>query len=145
MRPLLTSFLAMQIAACGGGPSGTTPTTPAAVDTTAAALSAVPTARFGIEALPEADGIPRSSISVQVDGKSEHLADISGTAALIPTDGYAAQGIPVAAIEACGAWWAGAGSYYYLILEAGRPALYEGWSDEAQADTGHHWKKSRTW
>lgn len=138
-------FLAWLTVACGGGSSHTAHEPAPPADTVAAGGGVAPSVAFSILALPETDGIPKSSISVRVGGMTEHLADISGSAAVTPRDRYAEQGIPAAAIGACGAWWAGTGSYFHLMMEDGRPVLYEGWSDESQTDTGYHWKRVRSW
>lgn len=99
-------------------------------------------ASFLIKSLPENDmGNPSSDISLKYNGKIIKLANIMGNASLYGKAEFEDKDIPKDAISACGAWWAGAGDYFYLIPTKKGVAVYQGWQDEGQEDTGYHWKK----
>jgi hypothetical protein len=101
--------------------------------------------RFKITALPEDNiGTPISQISVIINNKSYLINKIAGNAELIKTNRYREMGIPSQANEACGAWWGGAGSYYYIVKTLNKYVLYEGWQEEGQEGFGFHWKKINT-
>jgi len=85
-------------------------------------------------------GIPHHDVYLLVDGKETKIKGINGCNDISKTD-YTTYEIPAAAVSACGGWWAGAGDYYYVIMEDGKPAVYEGWQDEMQKEKGFHWKK----
>lgn len=99
-------------------------------------------ASFMIKNLPENDmGNPSSDISLKYNGKIMKLATIMGNASLYEETEFEDKEIPKDAIMACGAWWAGAGDYFYVIPTKKGVAVYQGWQDEGQEDAGYHWKK----
>lgn len=99
-------------------------------------------ASFMIKNLPENDmGNPSSDISLKYNGKIMKLATIMGNASLYEKAEFEDKEIPKDALTACGAWWAGAGDYFYVIPTKKGVAVYQGWQDEGQEDDGYHWKK----
>lgn len=97
---------------------------------------------FMIKNLPENDmGNPSSDISLKYNGKIMKLANITGNASLYEKAEFEDKDIPKDALTACGAWWAGAGDYFYVIATKKGVAVYQGWQDEGQEDDGYHWKK----
>jgi len=95
-----------------------------------------------IKNLPENDmGNPSSDISLKYNGKIMKLANIMGNASLYEKAEFEEKEIPKDALTACGAWWAGAGDYFYVIPTKKGVAVYQGWQDEGQEDAGYHWKK----
>ena len=89
------------------------------------------------------NGIPKSKIAVIYNGKTTYIATVSGIAALIEKREFIKNSIPRNAVAAVGAWWAGAGDYFYLIATNRGLALYQGWQDEQQEGDGYHWKLSK--
>lgn len=87
------------------------------------------------------DAEPKSGIAVKVDGKKVNIAHVAGEATLYEKSEYKEKGIPANALAACGAWWAGAGDYFYLIKDGEKVAVYQGWMEETQAGNDYHWKK----
>ena len=87
-------------------------------------------------------GIPRYILSLKANGV-ESLVDTINNCGTISRDDYARYEIPPAALDARGGWYAGAGDYYYIILENGKPVLFAGWQDEMQKDDGFHWEKRK--
>lgn len=95
-----------------------------------------------IKNLPENDmGNPSSDISLKFNGKIMKLANIMGNASIYEKAEFEDKEIPKDALTACGAWWAGAGDYFYVIPTKKGVAVYQGWQDEGQEDAGYHWKK----
>jgi hypothetical protein len=85
---------------------------------------------------------PNTTIYLETGEGQVEVAAISGEGALINHDEYAEMNIPKQAIQACGAWWAGAGEYFYVIKNAsGGFEVYRGWLDEYQSKKDYHWKK----
>jgi hypothetical protein len=87
------------------------------------------------------DDNPMSSIAVKYRGRTTAIAKIAGEAALIEGSDYSSKQIPAKAIAACGAWWAGAGDYFYLLQSDDRVLVYQGWQEEMQSGNDYHWKK----
>ncbi|MCC7029204.1 MAG: hypothetical protein IT257_02790 [Chitinophagaceae bacterium] len=87
------------------------------------------------------DDNPMSSIAVKYRGRTTTIANIAGEAALIEGSDYSSKQIPAKAIAACGAWWAGAGDYFYLLESADGVLVYQGWQEEMQSGSDYHWKK----
>jgi len=85
-------------------------------------------------------GTPHHDVYLLADGKETKIKGINACNEIAKTE-YTTYEIPAAAVAACGGWWAGAGDYYYVIMEDGKPAVYEGWQDETQKEKGFHWKK----
>lgn len=86
---------------------------------------------------------PQTEITVQIGNKLIAIDSILGAAQYYSASNYKEMGIPDNAVAACGAWWAGAGDYYYMIKTAKGVAVYQGWQDEQQEDAGYHWKLFR--
>lgn len=86
----------------------------------------------------EADDMPNSDISISVNGKITFLANITGLASI--QNHIGGEG----SITACGAWWGGAGDYFYVVRSANKIIIYQGWADEEQDDVGYHWEKKIT-
>ncbi|MBB3842097.1 hypothetical protein FHS57_006126 [Runella defluvii] len=84
---------------------------------------------------------PAAIVYVQFANKMTQIAKITGNAELVDKKEFAEKGIPKNAIAACGAWWAGAGDYFYLLKTPKGIAIYKGWQDEGQQDKGYHWTK----
>ena len=89
----------------------------------------------------ESDENPTSLIQVSFNGHETHIANISGKAALIGKSEYKDKGIPADAIAACGAWWAGAGDYFYQLMNNNIVQVYQGFQDETKSGNDYHWKK----
>lgn len=101
--------------------------------------------RFKITPLPEdISGTPYAQISVIINNKSYLIKKIAGNAELIKTNRYREKGIPSQANDACGAWWAGSGTYFYIVKSLNQYVLYEGWQEEGQEGFDFHWKKINT-
>jgi hypothetical protein len=86
---------------------------------------------------------PQTEITVQIGNKQVAIDSILGSAQYYNKENYKEMGIPDNAVSACGAWWAGAGDYYYMIKTDKGVAVYQGWQDEQQEDAGYHWKLFR--
>jgi len=82
---------------------------------------------------------PMSEIYVQYKEKKIQIETLHGSASIVDKSEFY-SGVPLTAISACGAWWAGAGDYYYIVPSAKGVALYHGWQDEGQEDEGFHWE-----
>ncbi len=122
-------------------PPVSTQTTTAVVDQGTAPM---PTAEFKIKQSPEdANGTPHADISLLCNGQSTPIAKIAGEARMYEKSDYAEMGIPAAALSACGAWWAGAGDYYYMMAKGDQFEIFQGWQAEEQTDKGYHWKKMK--
>lgn len=84
---------------------------------------------------------PSSNISLSIGGKVINISSITGNAQLFDKSNFADMGIPKNALSACGAFWAGAGDYFYIVPSKSGIIVYQGWQDEEQEDSGYHWKK----
>lgn len=84
---------------------------------------------------------PSSKISFLNKGKTIYITTITGNAETIAKGDFLNKGIPKNAISACGAWWAGAGVYFYAVQSPSGIVIYQGWQEEGQINTGYHWKK----
>jgi hypothetical protein len=61
-----------------------------------------------------------TSISLIVDGKTYKIAsNVMGSFSIPDKDTWPDMKVPQNAITACMGWWAGAGDYYYAVLENG--------------------------
>lgn len=97
------------------------------------------TAKFVIT--PVAGDVPNSKVSFSVNGKTTFLKKIAGEATETDKAEYARMKIPKNAVAACGAWYAGAGDYFYAVPSAKGYIVYYGWDEEGQATNTYHWKK----
>jgi|GEM_PF-1131592 len=85
---------------------------------------------------------PNTTIYLENGADQIEVAAISGEGNLIGREEFSDMDIPKQAIQACGAWWAGAGEYFYVIRNAsGDLEVYRGWLDEYQTKKDYHWKK----
>lgn len=98
--------------------------------------------KFIIKQNPEdANGNPSAEITLSFGKKVRKVSKITGNAELIEKIDYASKGIPKKALSACGAWWAGAGDYFYVVKTDNQLVVYKGWQDETQKEKGYHWKR----
>ncbi|CAH0995383.1 hypothetical protein EMA8858_01504 [Emticicia aquatica] len=98
--------------------------------------------KFVIKQNPEDEnGNPSSNIALSFGNKTTKVDKVTGNAELIDKSEYLNKGIPKKALSACGAWWAGAGDYFYVTKVENRLVIYKGWQDETQTDKSYHWKK----
>jgi hypothetical protein len=138
---LLTAFLA----GCGNKSDKATETT-TPTDTTKPvanepAVAATSNVKLICKELGEDSlNIPHFDVLLSADGKETKIKSINGCADIARTE-YKTYEIPDTAIAACGGWYAGAGDYYYVILQDGKPVVFEGWQDESQQEKGYHWKQ----
>ncbi len=91
---------------------------------------------FGEDSL----GIPHFDVLLSADGKETKIKSINGCTDIARTE-YKTYEIPDTAVAACGGWYAGAGDYYYVVMQNGKPVVFEGWQDESQQEKGYHWKE----
>ena len=98
--------------------------------------------KFIVKNYPEnAEGTPSATVSVVFGKTTAKLAKITGNAENIGKSEYPSKGIPAKAIAACGAWWAGAGDYFYIIQKGDSYLVFQGWQSEEQTEKGFHWKQ----
>lgn len=138
-------FIAINIflPGCADEKSGPTQAKPATVETpkeVSPGGNVVPDAKFVIGQFRDDDN-PTSTIDVSVNGKVTTITKIAGIAETIDKMEYAEKEIPANSITACGAWWAGAGDYFYMIVSGGKVQVWQGWQAEEQEDKGYHWKE----
>ena len=73
------------------------------------------------------------------------IKEISGEAEHYSTSEFAKYQIPKNATDACGAWWAGQGIYFYAVSTEKGVDIYEGWqAEEVSPEEGYHWKKTKS-
>jgi hypothetical protein len=97
--------------------------------------------RLEFKELAEKNDIPYCGVYLSVNGKPNLIKSFnSASCNVFEKSEYAEKGIPATAIDAGGGWYAGAGSYFYLIMKNGEPVVYEGWQEEEQTDKGYHWQ-----
>ena len=144
LPPLRLSAILLLVLTCScGNKKASTTGTGADTATTPATITTVDSMPPGFRCteLPtDSLGIPYYILSLKVNG-IESPVDTINNCGTITRDEYARYEIPTAALDARGGWYAGAGDYYYLVLENGKPVLYAGWQDEMQKDEGFHWEK----
>jgi hypothetical protein len=85
-------------------------------------------------------GNPTSDVSVSLNNKIVFLKGITGYVSDITAAEYKNKEIPKDAISACGGWWAGAGTYFYIVKSKKGIEVFEGWQEEGQTDVGFHWE-----
>jgi hypothetical protein len=71
-----------------------------------------------------------TTIFLIYNGNKINIGKVYGAAINIEKENYAMRQIPSAAIAACGAWFGGAGSYYYIIQKGAKILLYKGFNAE---------------
>ena len=79
---------------------------------------------------------PKTDIMLYVDGNSTKIKTIYGEGHNYDKELYKEMGIPSNALSACGAWWAGGGDYFYVVINNGKPVVYQGSQDEGQQHAG---------
>jgi hypothetical protein len=84
--------------------------------------------------------IPHFDVLLSADGTETKIKSINACAD-IAKSAYKTYEIPDTAIAACGGWYAGAGDYYYVVMQDGKAVVFEGWQDESQQEKGYHWKQ----
>jgi hypothetical protein len=67
------------------------------------------------------------------------VGDMRGSADNIEKGNYKMRQIPNTAIAACGAWFGGSGSYYYIIQKGDKLALFQG--NNGEEDPKVYWTK----
>ena len=80
------------------------------------------------------DEIPTSDISISIGSEKMFIETISGEASIMNEIGGKNS------ITACGAWWAGAGDYFYVAPSDKGFTVFKGWTDEEQEMEDYHWK-----
>ncbi len=102
-------------------------------------------AKFTFKTYPEdANGAPHSDIFLNFGKKVAKIDKVTGNADITDPSLYAENKIPKTALSACGAWWAGAGDYFYVVQEKNKLVIYKGWQAEEQTDRGFHWKRYKS-
>lgn len=103
-------------------------------------------AKFIINSLGEDETLtPITDVSVAFRDKIIYLSKIHGPVSELEKSKYGERDIPSNAIAACISWWAGSGTYYYIIpSKKGGIVIYQGWQDEEQTGYGYHWEKFKT-
>lgn len=86
--------------------------------------------------------MPRFEIALSLN-QGLHIIDTIMSCASFSSNEYAQYQIPADAVSACGGWWAGAGDYFYAILEGNVCKVMQGWQDEQQEDEGFHYEQVR--
>ena len=71
-----------------------------------------------------------TTIFLIYNGNKINIGKVYGAAINIEKENYAMRQIPSAAIAACGAWFGGAGSYFYIIQKGAKILLYQGFNAE---------------
>jgi hypothetical protein len=90
----------------------------------------------------EETGTPMSNISLVANEQTIQLKKVPGQISVYGKEDFERMDIPQEALAACGGWWAGAGSYFYVLKSPKEGLLvYEGWADEGSDTEGYHWKK----
>jgi hypothetical protein len=88
---------------------------------------------------------PKSIVKVVFNGKTTDLKEIAGEAERYAAADFEEHKIPKEATDACGAWWAGQGVYFYALPTDKGVDIFEGWQDEeAPGKEGYHWKKVKS-
>jgi hypothetical protein len=77
---------------------------------------------------------------LSIAGKESKIRSINACAEISRID-YKTFEIPENAISACGGFWAGLGSYFYLVEKDGKFVVFEGFTEEGQKEKGYHWKE----
>lgn len=95
-------------------------------------------AEFIVESLPDTFDMPKSVVHVQIGDQKIEVATITGQVQIFNQEEMA--DFPDNAVSACGAWWAGAGEYFYIASNVDGWKIYKGWMEETQEDEGYHWE-----
>lgn len=76
------------------------------------------------------NGNPNSKIYVSSDTKLDFVASVLGNAKEIKKAEFVKMNIPKNAIAACGSWWAGSGTYFYISETKKGYEVFKGSQDE---------------
>ncbi len=141
---LTVLFLAAFLAGCGNKTDKAKETTISS-DTTKAAVNKPTAAASNVKLICKELGedslnIPHFDVLLSAAGKETKIKTINGCGDIARTE-YKTYQIPDTAIAACGGWYAGAGDYYYVVMQDGKAVVFEGWQDESQKEKGYHWKQ----
>ena len=107
----------------------------------ATALTATEVSLIGKD-ITKSEDLPENQVFLRLNGK-EILLDTINNCQPIDTVDWQRYSIPPTAMAACGGWWAGAGDYFYALLEKDSVVIYQGWQAEEQEDEGYHWEKKQ--
>ncbi|HKK73827.1 MAG TPA: hypothetical protein VJ953_02040 [Saprospiraceae bacterium] len=99
-------------------------------------------AKFVCTEISEDETMPRSILSLYLNGQVHSLDTIS-TCERIGQEDYQRYAIPSGAVTAAGGWWAGAGDYFYAMVDGNVCVVMQGWQDEQQEDDGFHYEQIR--
>ncbi len=94
---------------------------------------------FICTSLGEKDGIPENEVTLNI-ADFKFIIDTINTCEIIAPENYASHDIPGTSIDACGGWFAGGGTYFYLHRKENILDVYMGWQDEEQEDEGYHYE-----
>ncbi len=97
-------------------------------------------ASFGYEEKDdEQTGGSLTTVYLLFNSNKYKLGTIHGSGDNIDKSDFLSKKIPASAIAACGAWYAGSGSYYYIIQKGTKIVLYQGYNGEE--DPNISWQK----
>jgi len=97
-------------------------------------------AKFSFEELAEdAVGMSKTLVYIEYNNNKIRLDTIYGTAYSIEKSNYVTRKIPKTAIEACGAWYGGGGTYFYMIQKGTKLQIYRAYADEEAPQSA--WEK----
>ena len=107
-------------------------------DSSSSSSDDLPQLNFVCKTNPDhSDDIPSNSVSLNLNGKNFHLANILTCEKFAKKD-FQNHDIPAKAIDACGGWWAGSGEYFYIEKKpSGRYAIMYGQMYE-EKETGKY-------
>lgn len=88
------------------------------------------------------NGVPGSLVALVLNGTKHDLDTIAACESIGAAD-FGRYDIPTEAVSACGGWWAGAGDYFYVMVEGNVCTVMQGWQDEQQEDEGFHYEQVR--
>jgi hypothetical protein len=87
---------------------------------------------------PETGG-SLTTVYLLFNGNKYKLGILHGSGDDVDKSDFADMKIPASAIAACGAWYAGSGSYFYIIQKGSKILLYQGYNGEE--DPKISWQK----
>jgi hypothetical protein len=97
-------------------------------------------AKFYFEELAEdAAGISKTVVYIEYNNKKIKLDTIYGSATTIEKSNYDVRKIPKTALEACGAWYGGGGTYFYMIQKGTKLQIFKAYADEEAPQS--NWEK----
>lgn len=86
----------------------------------------------------DSNDTPHADVYLYLNGNESKLTSINACSEISKED-YKAFEIPENALYAIGGFWAGLGTYFYLIEKDGKFVVFEGFTEEGQR--GYHWKE----